>query len=101
LTVASIERADGTTMITVSDTGPGIPDEIADKIFQPFCSTQRSRRSLAKDDSEPGGSGLGLAICRRLIEESNGSITAKSEPGEGTTLTIILPTARPERAKAV
>ena len=101
LEVSSIERADGTTMITISDTGPGIPDEIAGKIFQPFYSTQRSRGDQVDGDSSPGGSGLGLAICRRLVEESNGSIMVSSEADKGTTLTILLPTARAERAKAV
>ena len=100
LTICSIERADGTTMITVADTGPGIPDDVVGNIFQPFFSTRRVN-GTADSRTSSGGSGLGLAICRKLVEESNGTIAAKSEPGKGTTLTIVLPTARPERAKAV
>jgi PAS domain S-box-containing protein len=66
-------------LITISDTGEGIPDEIIDKIFDPFFTT--------KDD----GNGLGLAITHGIIEQHGGTIGVQSKMGEGTAFTIRLP----------
>jgi PAS domain S-box-containing protein len=65
--------------IMISDNGPGIPDEILGKIFDPYFTT--------KDD----GSGLGLSICHSIIKKHNGAITVESKPGKGTVFTIQLP----------
>jgi two-component system, NtrC family, sensor histidine kinase PilS len=65
--------------IQVADTGPGIPEEIRDRLFQPFVSMR------------PGGSGLGLAIVQRAVEAHRGLALVDSEPGRGTTFTILLP----------
>lgn len=65
--------------LDVRDDGPGIPDDIADRLFQPFVS------------GRPGGSGLGLAIVQRAVEAHQGLITVASAVGEGTTFTIFLP----------
>lgn len=65
--------------LDVRDNGPGIPDDIADRLFQPFVS------------GRPGGSGLGLAIVQRAVEAHQGLITVASAVGEGTTFTIFLP----------
>ena len=65
--------------LDVQDDGPGIPDDIADRLFQPFVS------------GRPGGSGLGLAIVQRAVEAHRGLITVTSALGEGTTFTIFLP----------
>ncbi len=65
--------------LDVRDDGPGIPDDIADRLFQPFVS------------GRPGGSGLGLAIVQRAVEAHQGLITVTSAVGEGTTFTIFLP----------
>lgn len=65
--------------ILIRDNGPGIPEEIIGKIFDPYFTT--------KDD----GSGLGLAICHSIIKKHNGTITVESKPGEGTLFTIMLP----------
>jgi two-component system sensor histidine kinase PilS (NtrC family) len=65
--------------LDVKDDGPGIPEEIADRLFQPFVS------------GRPGGSGLGLAIVQRAVEAHRGLITVASAVGEGTTFTIFLP----------
>jgi two-component system NtrC family sensor kinase len=67
--------------VSISDTGPGIPADIIDKIFNPFFTT--------KPVGE--GTGLGLAICHRIVEEHNGAIDAESEVGRGTAFTIRLP----------
>jgi len=65
--------------ITITDQGPGISGEIADRIFDPYFSTKEK------------GSGLGLAICYSIISQHKGTIQVASEPGGGTTFTIILP----------
>jgi len=69
--------------ITVSDNGIGFEQEYADTIFKLF---QRLHGR-----TEYSGTGIGLAICKKIIENHNGTITAKSEPGEGSTFTIELP----------
>jgi signal transduction histidine kinase len=65
-------------VITISDTGKGIPKEKQDVIFTPFY-TDKNR-----------GSGLGLAIVQNIIEGHNGSIKVESEEGQGTTFIISL-----------
>jgi signal transduction histidine kinase len=65
--------------ITVSDTGPGIPEDNLKDIFKPFFSSKHS------------GSGLGLAITRNIIEGHRGRIAVESAPGKGTRYRIILP----------
>jgi signal transduction histidine kinase len=65
--------------ISLSDTGEGMPPEVAGKIFQPYFTT--------KDK----GTGLGLAICQGIISEHGGTISVTSAPGQGTTFTIQLP----------
>jgi two-component system, NtrC family, sensor kinase len=68
----------GFLVITVTDTGSGIPAENLDVIFEPYYSTKLH------------GTGLGLAITRRIVEEHGGSIRVSSEPGNGTTFTLLL-----------
>lgn len=64
--------------VTVSDTGPGIPDEIKDHIFEPFVT------------NNPQGTGLGLAITKRIITAHKGTINVTSFPG-GTVFQVTLP----------
>lgn len=66
--------------VDITDTGSGIPPDKIGSIFEPFFTTK------------PHGTGLGLAVTRRIIEEHNGVIRVKSQPGEGTTFTVLLPT---------
>ena len=68
-------------LLEVIDTGPGIPAEIQSRIFEPFFTT--------KPQGE--GTGLGLSLCKRMLEEHEGTITAESEVGRGTTFRIELP----------
>ncbi|TDI80377.1 MAG: HAMP domain-containing protein [Caldithrix sp.] len=70
---------DKMAVIHYSDTGNGIPDEIREKIFEPYFSTKKS------------GMGLGLAIVKRIIEEHGGRISIESEEGKGTKFEIELP----------
>ena len=65
--------------LQVRDNGPGIPDEIRDRLFDPFVS------------GRAGGSGLGLAIVQRAVEAHRGLVLVDSGPGVGTTFTIFLP----------
>ena len=65
--------------LVFADTGPGIPDEMRERIFEPFYTTKE------------GGTGLGLIITRKIIEGHGGSVTVESAPGQGTAFHIRLP----------
>ena len=78
------EEKDGHIVISVSDTGVGIPKEDLPFIFDDFYRAESGRAAA-------GGAGLGLAICRRIVETHDGSISAESEPGKGSTFVIELP----------
>ncbi len=68
-------------IISVSDTGTGIADDIKDRIFEPFFTTRLSGE----------GSGMGLAIVKRIVEQHQGNIDVQTEVGAGTTITVVLP----------
>ncbi|MEI7812660.1 MAG: ATP-binding protein [Ignavibacteria bacterium] len=68
--------------VSFKDNGPGIPDSIKDKIFDPFMSHGKTN-----------GTGLGLSITKKIIEDHGGTITVESDLGEGTTFTISIPVA--------
>jgi signal transduction histidine kinase len=91
LTVEAEEKS-GDIRIRISDTGCGIEQSEMKRVFDTFFTTKQ------KSSSGRPGSGLGLALCKKVIEGHNGSITVDSQPGRGTTFTIILPKAR-ERTK--
>jgi signal transduction histidine kinase len=78
-------------VITVQDTGPGIPADIRGRIFDPFFTT--------KGDNQ--GTGLGLAVAYGIIKQHRGSIAVESEPGEGCTFVIRLPLESPSGAETV
>jgi signal transduction histidine kinase len=65
--------------ITVTDDGPGLPENLAEKIFEPYVSTRET------------GLGLGLAICRRIVEAHGGRLTAHDAAGGGAEFTVELP----------
>ena len=75
--------------IQVSDNGPGIPEKVMERIFEPFVTEPAGHEPPSP--SEPKGTGLGLSICRDLVRDAGGSIEVESEPGCGTTFTITLP----------
>ncbi len=84
------EEVDGTVLITVTDTGAGIPEEIQDDIYDPFFSTKGSGR----------GTGQGLFIARQIVVEHHaGQIGFETEVGTGTTFHIQLPVRAPEEAE--
>jgi PAS domain S-box-containing protein len=77
---------DGFNEIHVGDNGIGFDEMHIDKIFKPF-------QRLHGKSSPYQGTGMGLAICRKIVESHGGSITAKSEPGKGSTFIVKLPKA--------
>lgn len=77
---------DGNLLLTVQDEGPGVPDDMLDKIFQPFSRVSKSR------EKNSGGYGIGLAISKRAIEIHGGRIHAENNAtGKGLSVLIILP----------
>ena len=84
---AAVELPDGTTgamvTVTVEDTGGGMDDEVLAHLFEPFFTTKA-----------PGeGTGLGMAMIYGLVQQHAGTISVRSRPGQGTTVTIGLPLA--------
>jgi signal transduction histidine kinase len=77
--------SDAWVTVTVHDTGPGIPPDKAEAIFEPFVQLGRSLASGHQ------GTGLGLAISRDLAREMGGDIEVETTPGAGATFTIKLP----------
>ena len=83
LTVSSKE-SNGNTEIDFSDTGSGFPEKIMQNLWKPLQTTKAK------------GMGLGLPICKRIVDAHGGSISVTSKAGEGTTVTIRLPTGTVE-----
>jgi signal transduction histidine kinase len=78
-------RRSAQAILQVRDTGCGIPSRDLPHIFEPFYRVDTSR------SKHTGGYGLGLSICKIIMEAHRGSITVESEPGQGTTVTMLLP----------
>jgi len=70
---------DGHVTLAVTDNGPGVPEEVRERIFDLFYSTRK------------GGTGLGLAIVRRIAENHGGRVEVESAPGAGATFRVVLP----------
>lgn len=80
ISVKSSQVADS-IKVSVTDSGQGIPEDQISRIFEPFYTTK-----------EPGqGTGLGLSVCHQIVTRHGGQIRVNSQPGEGTTFTVILP----------
>lgn len=82
-------RKDDRLQLQFSDNGMGMPEEVRQKIFEPFFSTKGAH-----------GTGLGLSVSYSIIERHEGSISVESQPGSGTTFTIDLPAVMPESSFA-
>jgi len=76
------DKSPGFVLVTVADNGPGIPEHIQGRIFEPFFTTKGQAK----------GTGLGLSVSRGIIKKLGGYIHLTSNPGEGTTFTVSLPT---------
>jgi signal transduction histidine kinase len=77
----SSETPDSFVLVTVADTGVGIPEELQPRIFEPFFTTKTEKR----------GTGLGLPSVYGIVQQHHGEITVHSVPGQGTRFSIYLP----------
>jgi len=75
----AVETRHRSVVLSVTDSGPGIPPEVRDRVFDPFFTTKDS------------GSGIGLAIVRRFVEDAGGRVSIEDATGGGTTVRIELP----------
>src|SRR5262249_21102502 len=75
-------EADGWLTLQVADTGPGLPGQLGQQIFEPFVSTKET------------GLGLGLSICKRIVEAHGGTLGAANRPEGGACFTVRLPITR-------
>jgi C4-dicarboxylate-specific signal transduction histidine kinase len=82
LTLSVMTLDEHTVEISLADTGPGLPPEVAERLFQPFVSTK------------PNGMGVGLSICQTIIAQHQGRIWAGPNPGGGTVFHFTLPVAQ-------
>lgn len=80
----SCARQDDRLTLHFADTGCGMPEDVREKVFEPFFSTKGAH-----------GTGLGLSVSYSIIERHGGSIKVDTEPGRGTTFTIELPASDP------
>ena len=71
----------------MSDTGPGIPEDVVERVFDSFFTTK----------GKGEGTGLGLSICRGIIRKHGGMIEIDSQPGVGTVLSVYLQQAQNRR----
>jgi PAS domain S-box-containing protein len=85
--VSAARRDDGTYTLAFRDTGPGIPPDVRQRVFEPFYTTKHR------------GTGLGLATARRVIEQHHGTMTLDCPPGGGTIVMVQVPAAQPAAAQ--
>ena len=78
---------DNYTFISVKNSGPGIPREELENIWERFYKVDKSRSRRGT------GTGLGLSIVKKIIEMHDGKVSVESEPGHGAVFTIYLPAA--------
>jgi two-component system sensor histidine kinase CpxA len=80
--------AGGEILLTIADSGPGVPDETLQRIFEPFYRVDPSRTR------DTGGVGLGLAIVKTCVEACSGHISCRNRPQGGLEVSIRLEAAR-------
>ncbi|MEA5015364.1 MAG: ATP-binding protein [Candidatus Limiplasma sp.] len=83
----TLAQKDGQALLTVSDTGVGIPKEHQSRVFERFYRVDPSH------SKKTGGTGLGLSIVKHVAAAHGGSLRLKSAPGQGTAITVTLPLA--------
>ena len=82
--IVTADRKEKQVYLSVEDTGAGIPEELKERVVEPFFRVDKSR------SRELGGVGLGLALVREIVRVHDGSITVKSNPSGGTTFEVVL-----------
>jgi signal transduction histidine kinase len=85
--VIEARQAGASVALSVSDTGVGMSPAVVSQLFS--LGTQFTSRGTANES----GSGLGLVLCRELVEKNKSTLSVTSEPGQGTTFTLTLPSA--------
>ncbi len=93
----SAERDDDDVILSISDTGVGIPQADIDRVFQKFA---KGGQPANGSGSEPSGAGLGLAMVKSFVELHGGAVSIKSPPNRGTTVTCRLPATGTEGGDA-
>jgi signal transduction histidine kinase len=78
----TFERREASSLVRIADNGPGVPERVRERLFQPFSGTTRQ-----------GGAGLGLAISRELAQGHGGDLVLASTGPEGTVFELTLPNA--------
>lgn len=86
-----VRKTKDTVVLSVKDTGIGIPKEYHDRIFERFYRVDKSR------SKETGGTGLGLSIVKHIVQAHGGSLTIDSEPGQGSCICALFPLSETER----
>ena len=84
----AIAQKPGEVLLSVQDTGIGIPPEHQDKVFERFYRVDKSH------SKQSGGTGLGLSIVKHAVQYHNGNLSVKSEQNLGTTISILFGTGR-------
>ena len=82
--IVTADRKERHVYLSVEDTGAGIPEELKERVFEPFFRVDKSR------SRELGGVGLGLALVREIVRVHDGNITVKSNPSGGTIFEVVL-----------
>jgi two-component system cell cycle sensor histidine kinase PleC len=85
ITIHAGRRPDGGVVVSVTDTGPGIPPERLERLFIPFEQIDN------RYNREAAGTGLGLSLTKGLVDIHGGSVVIESTVGTGTTVTVMLP----------
>jgi signal transduction histidine kinase len=93
VTIAVSKDEHDLVRVAISDTGPGIPADEVDKIFDKFYQVARVNKEITK------GAGLGLAISRALVEMHGGRLWIESEVGKGSIFSFTVPARRPVGAE--
>ena len=81
----SLRQADRRAEAWIDDRGPGIPEALRERVFDPFFRVEASR------SRETGGSGLGLAVVRAIVQRHDGEIALEDRPGGGLRARVLLP----------
>jgi len=91
ITITSSSLNSSVVEVRIADTGPGLPADIREKIFEPFYTTKKAGE----------GTGLGLAVTYGIIKDHSGEIQVESEPGQGATFIITLPVSESDTSEDI